>query len=247
MDFMKNKIKIALVGYGKMGKEIESLCRDSKNFEVVSISFKNITDSLDLKGIAQADIVIDFTSKDVVIKNIEEIAKLEKNLVIGTTGWYGEMETVKKIVNKYKIGLIYSPNFSIGANIFFKMVAFSAKLFSKFSDYDVYGMEIHHGGKADSPSGTALKIANGILENFPAKKSIQTEKLNRQIEPSELHFASLRGGRNPGFHEVMFDSNADGITLSHQAYNRVGFAKGALLATEFIKNKKGIYTFEDVL
>lgn len=243
---MKNKIKIALIGFGKMGQEVDRLCRESENFEVVSISFKNINESLDVKGIARADIAIDFTSRDVVIKNIEQVAKLGKNLVIGTTGWYENLEAVKKLADKYKIGLVYSPNFSIGANVFFKMVSFSSKLFSKFPDYDVYGLEIHHGGKKDSPSGTALKIADEIMENFPSKKSVLVEKSDKQIDPSELHFASIRGGRNPGFHQVVFDSSADGITLSHQAYNRTGFAKGALLAAKFIKNKKGVHFFEDL-
>jgi len=223
---MKDKIKIALIGYGKMGQEIDALCRLSENFEVVSISFKNITDSFDIEGIKKADIAIDFTSKDIVIKNIEAIAKLGKNLVIGTTGWYDQLDRVKALVDKYQIGLLYSPNFSIGANIFFKTIDFSAKLFSKFPDYDVYGLEIHHKAKLDSPSGTALKIASKI---------------------KGLNFTSIRAGRNPGFHEVVFDSQADGITLSHQAYNRVGFAKGALLAAEFIKNKKGMHSFEEII
>lgn len=223
---MKNKIKIALIGFGKMGKEIDALCCDSKIFEIVSISFKNKEDGLDLEGIKKADIAVDFTSKDVVMKNIEKVARLGKNLVVGTTGWYDEMDTVKKMVNKYKIGLVYGANFSVGANIFFKMVEFSAKLFSKFPEYDAYGLEIHHRAKLDSPSGTALKIASKV---------------------NGLNFASIRAGRNPGFHEVVFDSNADGITLSHQAYNRVGFAKGALVAAEFIKNKKGIYSFEEII
>lgn len=223
---MTRKIKIALIGYGKMGKEIDALCRISEIFEIVSISFKNKSDSLDIEGIKKSDIAIDFTSKDVVIKNIEAVAKLGKNIVVGTTGWYGEMEMVKKIVAKNKIGLMYGANFSIGANIFFKMAEFSAKLFSKFREYDVYGLEIHHKAKLDSPSGTALKIASKV---------------------KGLNFTSIRAGRNPGFHEVVFDSSADGITLSHQAYNRVGFAKGALVAAEFIKNKKGMYSFEDII
>lgn len=217
-----------------MGKEIDALCRGSEIFEVVSISFKNSLDleegkkegGLDLEGIKKADIAVDFTSKDAVVKNIEAVAKLGKNLVIGTTGWYDEMDTVKKMVNKYKIGLVYGANFSVGANIFFKMAEFSAKLFSKFTEYDVYGLEIHHKAKLDSPSGTALKIGSIV---------------------NGLNFTSIRAGRNPGFHEVVFDSDADGITLSHQAYNRVGFAKGALVAAEFIKNKKGIYSFEDII
>src|SRR3990167_10265571 len=110
---MKNKTKIALIGYGKMGKEIDASCRESENFEVVSISFKNKNDELDLKGIAQADIAIDFTSKDIVLKNIKGVAKLGVNLVVGTTGWYKDLEMVKKLVTKYKIGFLYSPNFSI--------------------------------------------------------------------------------------------------------------------------------------
>ena len=209
-----------------MGREIDALCKESEVFEVVSISYKNINDELDFEGIAKADIAIDFTSKDVVLKNIEAVAKLGKNLVVGTTGWYNNLDEVKKLVAKYKIGLIYSSNFSLGANIFFKIIEFSAKLFNKFPEYDIYGLEIHHKAKLDSPSGTALKI---------------TSKING------LNFTSVRAGRNPGFHEVVFDSQADGITLSHQAYNRAGFAKGALVAAEFIKNKKGTHTFEDIL
>lgn len=222
---MKNKIKIALIGYGKMGKEIDSLCKDSEVFEVVSISYKKKEDGLDLKGIAKADIAIDFTSKNAVLKDIEEVAKLGKNLVVGTTGWYDDLPKVEKIVEKNKIGLIYSPNFSVGVNIFFKMIDFSAKLFEKFPDYDVYGLEIHHKAKLDAPSGTALKIASKV---------------------KGLDFTSIRAGRNPGFHEVVFDSVADGITLSHQAYSRIGFAKGALVAAEFIKNKKGVHLFEEL-
>src|SRR3989344_7465625 len=167
---IKKKTKIALIGFGKMGKEIDALCRDSEIFEIVSISFKNPLDlargkqedGLDLEGIKKADIAVDFTSKDVVIKNIEQVAKLGKNIVIGTTGWYGDTEKVKKIVDKYKIGLLYSPNFSVGVNIYFKIIDFTAKLFAKLPEYDVYGLEIHHKAKLDSPSGTALKIASLI-------------------------------------------------------------------------------------
>src|SRR3989344_4996666 len=128
---MNHKTKIALIGYGKMGQEIDALCRDSEVFDVVS-------------------------------KNIEAVAKLGVNLVVGTTGWYKDLEMVKKLVTKYKIGFLYSPNFSIGANIFFKMIDSASKLFAKFPDYDVYGLEIHHKAKLDSPSGTALKIAEKI-------------------------------------------------------------------------------------
>jgi len=234
---MNKKIKIALIGYGKMGKEIDSLCRESEVFEVVSISYKNNLSaqagnaSLDIEGIKKADVAIDFTSKDVVLKNIEEVARLGINMVVGTTGWQDDLEKVKKIVSKHKIGLIYGANFSIGANIFFKMAALSAKLFAKFGEYDVYGREVHHKAKLDSPSGTALKISDEIMKN----------------SPYEINFSSVRAGRNPGFHEVVFDSPADSIALSHQAHSRVGFAKGALVAALFIKTKKGLHVFDEVL
>ncbi|MES2023233.1 MAG: 4-hydroxy-tetrahydrodipicolinate reductase [Patescibacteria group bacterium] len=241
------KIKIALIGYGKMGKEIARLCDESSDLEVVSISYKNsINEDLDISGIKKADVAIDFTAPEQVMKNIETISKLGKNMVIGTTGWYDNTNIVKKLVSKNKIGLVYGKNFSIGANIFFKMTAFASKLFAKFSGYDVYGLEIHHIAKKDSPSGTALKIAEEIIGNFPNKKSLQVEKLDRQINSDELHFASIRGGRNPGFHEVVFESDADSVKLSHQAHNRTGFATGALVAAKFINNKKGFYSFEEI-
>ncbi len=221
-----SKIKIALIGYGKMGKEIDALCRESQDFEVVSISLKDKNDVLDLAGIKKADVAIDFTSKDVVLKNIEEISKLGINLVIGTTGWNTDIDKVKKIVDGSNTGLIYGANFSIGANIFFKIAENASKLFSKFPDYDVYGLEVHHKAKLDTPSGTALKIASKV---------------------EGLTFNSIRAGRNPGYHEVTFDSTADSVSLSHQAHGRVGFAKGALVAAEFIKGKKGVYPFEDII
>ena len=206
-----------------MGKEINSLCEDSEDFEVVSISYKNISDKLDLAGIKKADVAIDFTSPDVVVKNIDQIAKLGVNMVIGTTGWYKDMEKVKKIVSKSKIGLVYSPNFSIGVNVFLKITEYASKLFAKFPDYDAYGLEVHHKAKLDAPSGTALRIGNVM---------------------GGLEFTSIRSGRNPGFHEVTFDSAADAVTMAHQAHGRTGFASGALVAAKFINNKKGFHLFE---
>ena len=240
-------MKIALIGYGKMGHEIDNLSSQSDGFEIVSVSCRHRDEGLDREGILGSDVVLDFTSAESVLKNIEPVAKMGKNLVIGTTGWYDKLDKVKALVVKYQIGLVYGQNFSIGANIFFKIIASASKMFSRFPDYDVYGFEIHHTGKKDSPSGTALKIINEILANFPSKKTIQTEKLDRQVKPEEFHFASIRAGRNPGFHQVVFDSSADSVTLSHQAHGRMGFAKGALLAAEFIKDKKGFYNFEEVL
>ncbi len=238
-------MKIALIGHGNMGKEIEQLVSEDRKHQIVSTSSLE-TSGLDLDGIKKADVVIDFTAADAVLENVSKVSALGKNMVIGTTGWYDSLREVENIVKKAKIGLIYGQNFSIGANVYFKIIAFASKLFAKFKGYDVYGLEVHHKGKKDSPSGTARRIAQAILENFPAKLVLQTEKLDRQIEEGELHFASVRGGRNFGYHEVVFDSAADEIKLSHSAHSRRGFAEGAILAAEFIEGKKGLYTFDEL-
>lgn len=239
-------MKIALIGYGNMGHEVENLINESGVHQVVSISYKNPGGSLDKDGIKKADVVVDFTSPEIILDTIKEITGMGKNMVVGTTGWYDFLPEVKAVVKRAKTGLIYAQNFSIGANIFFKIVGFASSLFGKFGNYDVAGLEIHHTGKKDSPSGTAKKLANVIMENFPQKKVLETGRLDRQISKEELHFASLRTGRNPGYHEVIFDSLSDEIKLSHSAHGRRGFAEGALVATEFIKDKKGFYSFDEV-
>lgn len=240
-------MNIALLGHGKMGKEIERLVGESGAHRIASVSFSEAGGKIDVAGMKNADVVIDFTSPEVVLENIETVTAAGKNMVVGTTGWYERLGEVETIVKKNGVGLVYGQNFSVGANIFFKIIGYATKLASALGDYDVYGMEIHHSGKKDSPSGTALRTAREILNNSKTKKTTQTERLDRAIRPEELHFASVRGGRNPGFHEVVFDSAADSITVSHAAHNRQGFAEGAVMAAEFIKNKKGLYTFDDVL
>ncbi|MDO8481932.1 MAG: 4-hydroxy-tetrahydrodipicolinate reductase [bacterium] len=239
-------MNIALLGHGNMGQEIERLARINAA-HAVSIALTNAGGKIDMGLVKNADVVIDFTSPEVVLQNIRTIVSAGKNMVVGTTGWYENLDEVAGLVKKSGTGLIYAQNFSIGANIFFQAVAHATKLTSAFGNYDVYGLEIHHAGKKDSPSGTALRTAKEILENSKTKKTLVTGKLDRQINPDELHFASVRGGKNPGFHEVVFDSSADAITISHSAHSREGFAEGALLAAEFINGKKGLYTFDDVM
>lgn len=239
-------MKIALIGYGKMGQEIESVVKDSQKHEIVSVSFRATSDSLDLAGIKVSDVAIDFTAPDIVMNNIREVSGLGVNMVVGTTGWYDQISKVEDLVKKSGIGFIYGQNFSIGANVFFDIVGYASNLISKFEGYDVFGTETHHISKKDSPSGTARKISDIIIKNFPSKKVLQTEKLERQIRTEELHFASVRGGRNFGRHEVAFDSQADEIRLIHQAWGRTGFAQGSVVAAEYIIGKKGLYNFSDV-
>src|SRR3989338_3596581 len=238
---------IGLLGHGKMGNEIERLVRAGGTYTVSVIGLKEPTGKIDGASLKKADVVIDFTSPEIVLNNIKTVASAGKNMVVGTTGWYEHLDEVAKIVKKRGTGLIYGQNFSIGANVFFRAVAHATKLFSEFKEYDVSGLEIHHAGKKDSPSGTALRTAEEILQNSKVKSVLQTGKLDRKIRPEELHFASVRGGINPGFHEVIFDSSADAVTISHAAHNRQGFAQGAILAAEFIRDKKGLFIFDDVL
>lgn len=238
-------MKIALIGFGHMAQEIEALAKE-QNHSIVSISFRNRNLGLDRKGIKNADVVIDFSSPEIIISNIKAVMELHKPMVIGTTGWYQNIAKAQKLVKQYKGSLIYGQNFSVGANIFFSIVSYASSLLSKYKDYDVFGIETHHSGKKDSPSGTARKLAEIIMQNFPSKTKLQLEKLDRTIQKEELHFASVRGGRNFGRHEIVFDSPADEIVLTHQAWGRRGFAQGALLAAQFILSKKGFYNFSDI-
>lgn len=239
-------MKIALIGYGNMGQEIERLVQEEGVDKIVSISYKTKKEQLDITGIKKADVAIDFTTSDIVISNIQKVSSIGIPLVVGTTGWYDKLSDVEEIIKKAKTGLIYGKNFSVGANIFFQVVGFSSKMFSKYQGYDVAGFEMHHVGKKDSPSGTAKKLGAVIMENFPKKKAFETGRLDRQIREDELHFASIRAGRNFGHHEVIFDSIADEVKLSHTAHGRRGFGIGAVLAASYIIDKKGIFAFEDL-
>jgi 4-hydroxy-tetrahydrodipicolinate reductase len=240
-------MKIALLGFGNMGQEIAALVQKDPRFEVISVSFENNNPVMDSAGVSKADVAIDFTSPQIVLENIKAVAKLGTALVVGTTGWYDRISEVEGIVRDAKIGLVYGQNFSIGANLFFRIADYAGGLFNRYEQYDVYGFEIHHSGKKDSPSGTAKKTAEILLKNISRKKSVLYEKAQAQIKPEQLHFASIRAGSNPGRHSVVFDSAADEIAITHQAFGRQAFAHGALVAAEFIKNKKGIFTFDQVL
>lgn len=238
-------MKIALIGYGNMGREIEEVVKSGGKHEISSIS--SASKGWDEVGIKSSDIVIDFSSPEAALENIEKVLRLGKNMVVGTTGWYENISSVDSWVKETGAALIYGQNFAIGTNIFFQLVALSSKLCAKFGNYDVFGFEIHHTGKKDSPSGTAFKTAEVILNNFPAKKKLETGRVDRKIGAEELHFASIRGGRNPGMHEVTFDCAADSIKLSVQNHSRRGYAEGAIMAAEFINGKKGLYSFDEII
>jgi 4-hydroxy-tetrahydrodipicolinate reductase len=240
-------MKIALIGYGKMGKLIEEIA-SNQGHEIVAIIDKKLPSSTITKeNLKNPDVCIDFSDPKVIMDNIKTLAALNQNMIIGTTGWYEHLNEVKEIVAQSNIGFLYSPNFSIGVNIFLKIVDYAASLINHYDDYDASGFEMHHNQKSDSPSGTAKSIAQALIDRIDRKDSILYDMVNRKIEPNEVHYASVRAGSNPGAHTVIFDSPEDTITLTHEARNRTGFAKGAITAANWLLGKKGFYTIHDVL
>lgn len=243
-------MKIAIVGYGRMGREIERLAL-ARGHEVVSIvdpvaegaQHKDITP----ESLAGADVAIEFTSPASAVSNIEKTAKVGVNMVVGTTGWTEQVKEVRKLVEDSGIGFVYAPNFSLGVNVFYEIVKTASRLFNKLDEYDVLCHEWHHKGKVDSPSGTARKIADTVISEMGRKKGPVFDCLNRGRDESELHVSSTRGGWVPGTHEVVFDSEFDSVELVHRARNRGGLAAGALRAAEWIAGKKGFFEFADYL
>ncbi len=243
-------MKISIVGYGKMGRLIET-CALERNIGIASIvdpissqaTHREFTED----AMRDADVCVCFTQPDVAMRNIRDACQWKKQVVIGTTGWTDKMPEVEKMVKENGVGLVYSSNFSIGVNIFFKLIEQASRIFNKFDVYDILGYEAHHNRKMDSPSGTAVTISKILLENINRKKTVFEDNLERRIEPEELHFASMRGGSIPGAHAVLFDSEFDTIELKHTARNRMGFATGSIIAAEWILDKKGMYTEADIM
>ena len=242
-------MNLALIGHGKMGKEVEAVAKE-KGIKVVKIlEVENNTGGMgitkdSLKGI---DVCIDFSSPAAVIANIEAVADCGRNIVVGTTGWYDRLDYVRKLVKEKKIGFLYAANFSLGVNLFSHIMMDAAHLIDRYAEYDVALSEVHHRGKADSPSGTALSLGALILQTMKRKSELVSETSHGAMKPHQLHVTSTRVGAVTGKHSVMFDSESDSIELVHTAKNRQGFARGAIVAAEWLKGKRGFYTMRDVI
>lgn len=222
--------RLAIVGYGKMGRLVEQLAPEYgfevglKLDEFNNANYEGVT-AENFRGI---DVAIDFSIPSAVVRNVESVAALGVPLVIGTTGWQEHTAAVRAAVERSGAGLVWSPNFSIGVNAFFRLVAEAAKLLASEKEYGAWAWEIHHDTKKDAPSGTLLKLVDVM----------KTAGYGRTIDVS-----SNRAGRHPGAHEIGFDSSADTITLRHTARSREGFARGALKAAQWIIGKKGFHEF----
>jgi len=226
-------MKLALVGDGAMGQLVASQAKAAG--DEVGVIFTSVDSSRSIDEIVSMlhghDVAIDFSASTAVMRNVEACAQASVPLVEGTTGWGDQEHAVRDIVDKHKGTLVYGANFSIGVNVFYKIVRRAAKLFSGFDQYEVFIEEQHHSRKRDKPSGTALKLRSLIAESID----------------KELSIASTRAGQIPGTHRVGFDSAADQILLTHMARSREGFATGALLAARWVVGKTGVYEFSDVI
>ncbi len=219
-------MKLAIVGYGKMGKLIEQLAPEY-GFTVQA----RIDVGDDMAKTAACDVAIEFSTPEAAVENIERLAELKIPVVVGTTGWLAQRERVQAAVESNGTGMIWSPNFSIGVNVFFRLVQEAARLMAEEPSYGAWAWEVHHDTKKDAPSGTLLKLV---------------EDMKIAGYPRDIDVSSNRAGRHPGTHEIGFDSAADTITLRHSARSREGFARGALKAAQWVVGKQGVYEFGDV-
>lgn len=230
-------MKIALLGYGKMGQVIEKIALQ-RGHEIVLR--KSIEDSFD--GLEKADVAIDFSAPDAAVENISTALKLGIPVISGTTGWLSEYENMIALCKENNTAFISSSNFSLGVNIFFELNAYLAKIMSKFDAYTVEIEEIHHTQKLDSPSGTAISLANGVIENSNYKNWTLENPMTTDILIDAKRIENV-----PGTHSVTYNSEIDSIEIKHVAHNREGFALGAVIAAEWILDKKGVFTMKDVL
>lgn len=230
-------MKIALLGYGKMGKVIERIALE-RGHEIVLKKDESNT----YEGLSTADVAIDFSVPTAAVSNISSAFHANVPVVSGTTGWLEHFDEMVALCNEKQGGFISSSNFSLGVNIFFELNEYLAKIMSQFDSYKVTMEEIHHTQKLDAPSGTAISLAKGVIENSNYANWTMDEAKN-----NEIHIEAKRIGDVPGTHTVTYESTVDSIELKHTAHNREGFALGAVIAAEWLAGKKGIYSMKDVL
>jgi 4-hydroxy-tetrahydrodipicolinate reductase len=234
-------MNIALIGYGKMGKEIEQILLQRGHSVTLRSSRSTPFKAQDLAG---TDVAIEFTEPHSAVDNILKCFEAGVPVIVGTTGWYTRMHEVREACASMNGGLFTASNFSIGVNILFKVNKELARIMSDFEEYTPSMEEIHHTAKRDAPSGTAITLAEGILENYPSRQGWINESTE---DVHQLGIVSRREGEVPGTHIVRYSSAVDEIQLVHQAYNRKGFAMGAVKAAEYMRGRKGVFGMSDLL
>ncbi len=242
-------MKIAILGFGKMGQIIEQFAIERGHEVVLKVNADNL-DDLTISNLKNADVAIDFSTPDSVLQNISLCFDAGVAIVVGTTGWYGRLQEVKDQCVEGNNTLLYGSNFSIGVNIFFFVNKILAKIMNKYPQYEVQVEEIHHTEKLDSPSGTAMTIAEGIIGELNRKGEWVNELVGSSTElitkPDQLLIESHRIENVPGTHTVIYSSEVDDIEFKHKAHSRAGFALGAVLAAEWLHNKTGCFNITDM-
>lgn len=236
-------MNIALIGYGRMGKEIERIALSRGHNIVLTIDKDNL-DKLTNDNLQKADVAIEFTMPSSAFDNYKLCMEAGVPVVSGTTGWLDRMDELKTVCERNNGGFFYASNFSVGVNLFFALNKKLATLMNSFDTYDVEMEEIHHIHKLDAPSGTAISLAEGVFENFNRKDKWE---LGKSSDSSAMKIIAKREGEVPGTHTVKYFSDVDEISITHEAYNRKGFALGAVLAAEFINGKSGVFGMNDLL
>lgn len=235
-------MNIALLGYGKMGKEIETIALQRGHSIVLKVDESNAL-SFTNEELKKADVAIEFSTPQTVIANIKKCFDAQVPIVVGTTGWYDSFKEIETECKQKNTALFHATNFSLGVNLFFKVNSYLAELMNKYDSYNVEMEEIHHIHKLDKPSGTAISLANQVLDKIDRKKNWSITDNNSET----LFIKDIREGEVPGTHIIKYTSSVDDIEIMHKAHNRKGFALGAVIAAEYIKGKKGIFTMNDLI
>jgi 4-hydroxy-tetrahydrodipicolinate reductase len=236
-------MKIALVGYGKMGKAIEAIALERGHDVVLKVGIENLED-FTLDNLRKADVAIEFTGPESAVRNIHTCFEAGLPVVCGSTGWLAHKPEVDAYCKEKEAAFLYASNFSLGVNIFFEVNKLLARLMSRHPEYQVRITEVHHTAKLDAPSGTAITLAEQILASHPTKN----KWVNHATEAAgELEIESQRIDPAPGTHVITYASPIDDIEIRHTAHSRTGFALGAVVAAEFLQGKQGIFSMQDVL
>ena len=242
-------MKIAILGFGKMGQIIEQFATERGHDVVLKVNADNL-EELTVSNLKNADVAIDFSTPDSVLQNIALCFDAGVAIVVGTTGWYGRLQEVKNQCIEGNNTLLYASNFSVGVNVFFFVNRVLAKIMNRYPQYEVQVEEIHHTEKLDSPSGTAMSIAEGIIGELNRKNEWVNELIGSNFElitkPDQLLIESHRIEDVPGTHTVIYSSEVDDIEFKHKAHSRAGFALGAVLAAEWVHGKNGFYNVTDM-
>lgn len=236
-------MKIALIGYGKMGKIIERIALE-RGHEIVSVIDVNNSEDFNSVAFKSADVAIEFTAPQVALGNVKRAFAAGVPVVSGTTGWTDQFPELKKEIDEKGYTLFWSSNFSLGVNIFMAVNKYLAGIMNNFPDYNVEMTEVHHTQKLDAPSGTAITLAEQILEKIDRKTAWVKEV---ETKPEDLAIKSIREGQVPGIHTIRYESAVDSIEITHDAKSREGFALGAVVAAEFTAGKKGLLGMSDML